>query len=88
VKRVPEATARHLMRQLAAGLRQMWAHHLVHVSSPPLRNRSPSRQAPALLGRGNGRAAAPRAERLTSACPAPSRRRPFHPSCPLLPPAA
>jgi len=32
VKRVPEGTARHLMRQLAAGLRQMWAHHLVHVS--------------------------------------------------------
>lgn len=31
VKRVPEGTARHLMRQLAAGLRQMWTHHLVHV---------------------------------------------------------
>ena len=31
VKRVPEPTAQHLMRQLAAGLRQMWAHHLVHV---------------------------------------------------------
>ena len=30
-KRLPEAAARHLMRQLAAGLRQMWAHHLVHV---------------------------------------------------------
>lgn len=31
VKRLPEAAAQHLMRQLAAGLRQMWAHHLVHV---------------------------------------------------------
>ena len=33
VKRVPEATARHFMTQLAAGLRQMWSHHLVHVSA-------------------------------------------------------
>ena len=33
VKRLPEAAAQHLMRQLAAGLRQMWAHHLVHVSA-------------------------------------------------------
>lgn len=33
VKRLPEAAAQHLMRQLAAGLRQMWAHHLVHVRS-------------------------------------------------------
>ena len=32
VKRLPEPAAQHLMRQLAAGLRQMWAHHLVHVS--------------------------------------------------------
>ena len=32
-RRVPEGVARHLMRQLAAGLRQMWAHHLVHVSA-------------------------------------------------------
>lgn len=31
-KRVPEATAQHFMQQLAAGLREMWAHHLVHVS--------------------------------------------------------
>jgi serine/threonine-protein kinase ULK/ATG1 len=30
---LPEAEARRLMRQLAAGLREMWAHHLVHVSS-------------------------------------------------------
>ena len=30
-KRLPEAAAQHLMRQLATGLRQMWAHHLVHV---------------------------------------------------------
>ena len=33
VKRLPEAAAQHLMRQLAGGLRQMWAHHLVHVSA-------------------------------------------------------
>ena len=31
VKRVPEPVARHMMRQLAAGLQEMWAHHLVHV---------------------------------------------------------
>lgn len=30
-KRVPEAVAQHFMQQLAAGLREMWAHHLVHV---------------------------------------------------------
>ena len=30
-KRLPEAAARHFMAQLAAGLREMWAHHLVHV---------------------------------------------------------
>lgn len=44
VKRLPEATARHLMRQLAAGLRQMWAHHLVHVShaTPALRRARPA----------------------------------------------
>ncbi|KAL4427734.1 hypothetical protein ABPG75_001832 [Micractinium tetrahymenae] len=35
VKRVPEAVARHLMRQLAAGLREMWAHHLVHRDLKP-----------------------------------------------------
>ncbi|KAI3429516.1 hypothetical protein D9Q98_005605 [Chlorella vulgaris] len=35
VKRVPELTAQHLMRQLAAGLRQMWAHHLVHRDLKP-----------------------------------------------------
>lgn len=29
---VPEATARGLLQQLSAGLREMWAHHLVHVS--------------------------------------------------------
>lgn len=28
---VPEATAQHFMQQLAAGLKEMWAHHLVHV---------------------------------------------------------
>lgn len=32
VKRLPERGAQTLMRQLAAGLRHMWAHHLVHVS--------------------------------------------------------
>lgn len=42
VKRVPELTAQHLMRQLAAGLRQMWAHHLVHVSGEL---RHPGREA-------------------------------------------
>jgi len=30
-KRLPEAAAHSLMRQLAAGLREMWAHNLVHV---------------------------------------------------------
>ncbi|KAI7842712.1 hypothetical protein COHA_003643 [Chlorella ohadii] len=35
VKRLPEAAAQHLMRQLAAGLRQMWAHHLVHRDLKP-----------------------------------------------------
>ena len=38
-KRVSEDTARYLMRQLAAGLKELWSHHLVHVSSalhPPL----------------------------------------------------
>ncbi|PSC74948.1 Kinase superfamily isoform 4 isoform A [Micractinium conductrix] len=35
VKRVSEATAQHFMRQLAAGLRQMWAHHLVHRDLKP-----------------------------------------------------
>lgn len=35
VKRVPEAVARHFMRQLAAGLREMWAHHLVHRDLKP-----------------------------------------------------
>ena len=34
-KRVPEATAHVLMQQLAAGLREMWAHNLVHVSLVP-----------------------------------------------------
>ena len=33
VKRLREDVARQLMRQLAAGLREMWAHHLVHVSA-------------------------------------------------------
>lgn len=36
--RVSEETARGLMRQLAEGLKQLWNHHLVHVSPPqPLR---------------------------------------------------
>ncbi|PRW60240.1 Serine threonine- kinase ATG1 [Chlorella sorokiniana] len=35
VKRLPEAAAQHLMRQLAAGLRQMWTHHLVHRDLKP-----------------------------------------------------
>ena len=30
-KRVSEPVAHHLMRQLAAGLKEMWAHNLVHV---------------------------------------------------------
>lgn len=29
---LPEETARRLMQELAAGLREMWSHHLVHVS--------------------------------------------------------
>ena len=33
-KRVSEETARGLMRQLAAGLKELWSHHLVHVSRP------------------------------------------------------
>lgn len=32
-KRVPEAAAHGLMLQLAAGLREMSEHHLVHVSN-------------------------------------------------------
>ncbi|RMZ53892.1 hypothetical protein APUTEX25_005574 [Auxenochlorella protothecoides] len=32
---LPEATARHFLRQLAAGLREMWAHHLVHRDLKP-----------------------------------------------------
>ena len=31
-KRTPEATARALLRQLAAGLRELWSRNLVHVS--------------------------------------------------------
>ena len=30
-KRVSEPVAHHLMRQVAAGLQEMWAHNLVHV---------------------------------------------------------
>jgi serine/threonine protein kinase len=32
LSRLPEGAARALMRQLAAGLREMWQHQLVHVS--------------------------------------------------------
>lgn len=32
-KRIPEATARALLRQLSAGLRELWSRNLVHVSS-------------------------------------------------------
>ncbi len=32
VKRVTEPTAKAFMQQLAAGLRELWAHNLVHVS--------------------------------------------------------
>ena len=32
-RRVPEVTACAVMRQLAAGLRQLWSKNLVHVSS-------------------------------------------------------
>lgn len=35
-KRVSEATAHGLLLQLAAGLREMWAHNFVHVRFPPL----------------------------------------------------
>ncbi|GAB4822348.1 hypothetical protein N2152v2_009394 [Parachlorella kessleri] len=34
-KRVPEAVAQHFMQQLAAGLREMWSHHLVHRDLKP-----------------------------------------------------
>ena len=34
-RRAPEAVARHFLRQLAAGLQEMWAHHLVHVRHRP-----------------------------------------------------
>lgn len=34
-KRVPEATARGLLVQLAAGLRELWSHHLVHRDLKP-----------------------------------------------------
>lgn len=32
-KRIPEASARALLRQLAAGLRELWSRNLVHVCS-------------------------------------------------------
>jgi serine/threonine protein kinase len=35
-KRIPEASARALLRQLAAGLRELWSRNLVHVRSPAL----------------------------------------------------
>ena len=31
-KRVPEVTACAVMRQLGAGLRELWSRHMVHVS--------------------------------------------------------
>jgi serine/threonine-protein kinase ULK2 len=31
-KKIPENDVRYLMQDLAAGLREMWLHHLVHVS--------------------------------------------------------
>lgn len=34
-KRMPEATARQFMRQLADGLRELRFHHLVHVRELP-----------------------------------------------------
>jgi hypothetical protein len=34
-KRVSEATAHGLLSQLAAGLREMWAHNFVHVRELP-----------------------------------------------------
>lgn len=41
-KRIPEVAARALLRQLSAGLRELWSRNLVHVSGlasspPPLR---------------------------------------------------
>lgn len=39
-KRVPEAIAHGLMLQLAAGLREMWSHNLVHVSFQAVREAS------------------------------------------------
>ena len=32
-KRVPEVTACAVMRQLGAGLKELWSRHMVHVSS-------------------------------------------------------
>ena len=31
-RRISEDLARPLLQQLAAGLRELWSHHLVHVS--------------------------------------------------------
>ncbi len=34
-KRIPEVAARALLRQLSAGLRELWSRNLVHVRSTP-----------------------------------------------------
>ena len=35
-KRVPEVTACAVMRQLGAGLKELWSRHMVHVSISPV----------------------------------------------------
>lgn len=35
-KRIPEVAARALLRQLSAGLRELWARNLVHVRPAPV----------------------------------------------------
>lgn len=45
-KRIPEVAARALLRQLAAGLRELWSRNLVHVriTLAPLMSQAPYRR--------------------------------------------
>ena len=54
--RLPEGDARALLAQLAAGLREMWAHHLVHVRPPTSLPPAISLLPLGLLGWGRARA--------------------------------
>ena len=46
-KRIPEATARALLRQLSAGLRELWSRNLVHVIRAHISSDSESVSCPA-----------------------------------------